>query len=185
MQQESRWCWAAVLPAVVCLVLAAPMKGQACGWCVQLTGFTVSHPRSVEIALATRAAIEKGLLLDETALISARTMFGEGNGLIALKKVCARRLVEAWTERCHFADSAEAVTVHFLFIASREACGIEIRRGAVLFQATPSERRDMRVITTKETMGALLAGRLSWSRARELGLLVVDGKCKTVFSERR
>jgi hypothetical protein len=107
-------------------------------------------------------------------------MFGEGNGLIALRKVPARRLVEAWTKSHDFATSARPVTVHFLFIASREACGIEIRKGVVLFQAKPTDRCDVRVITTKEAMAAILAGRISLSEARKLGLLVMEGEGNTL-----
>jgi hypothetical protein len=180
MYQESRRRFAALLLAIALFVLATPMQGRPCGWCVKLTGFTLSHPRSVEIALATRAAIEKGILHNEAALISTKTMFGEGNGLIALKKVPARRLVEAWTKSPDFADSGGPVTVHFLFISSRETCEIEIRKGVVLSQAKPSERCDLRVVTTKEAMAAILEGRISVSGARELGLLVVEGEDKTL-----
>jgi hypothetical protein len=180
MRPKNWWRRAAWPLAIVLVALATPREGRPCGWCVNLTGFTLSHPRSIEIALATRLAIEKGILHDEAALVSTKAMFGEGNGLIALRKVPARRLVEAWTKRHAFANSARPVSVHFLFVASREACGIEIRQGVVLFQATPSDRCDVRVITTKEAMGAILAGRISLSKARKLGLLVVEGERNTL-----
>jgi hypothetical protein len=169
---------ATLLVAIVLFALATPMKGYPCGWCVNLTNFKLSHPRSIEIALATRAAIEKGILRDESELISTKTVFGDGNGLIALKKVPACQLVDAWTRNQNFADCAEPVIVHFLFIAGHETCGMEIRAGVVLFQAKSSEQSDVRIITTKEAMLAILEGRISLSKARTLGLLVVEGKGK-------
>ncbi len=164
-----------LLLAVALLVLAAPIKGHSCSCCVSLADFTLSHPRSLEIALATRAAIEKGLVPDETRWISTRVL-GEDGELVAIRKLSARRLVEAWMKGRGFTDSAGPMTVHFLFISSRESCGIELRQGEVLFQAKPSPRCDARVLTTKETLAAMLEGRMSLATARELGLLVVEGE---------
>jgi hypothetical protein len=180
MRKKSRWRCAALLLAMVFLALATPRKGHSCGWCVNLTGFTLGHPRSVEIALATRAAIEKGILRSEAAWISTKAMLGEGNELIALKRVSGRRLVDAWTKSRDFAGCAGPLTVHFLFISSRETCGFEVRKGVVLFQERPTGRSDVRVVTTKETMAAILEGRLSVSEARQLGLLVVEGDGQTL-----
>jgi hypothetical protein len=175
MRQTSRW-WAALVPlAIVFFALAIPRKGHACGFCVNLKGFTLSHPRSIEIAVATRGAIEKGILVNDRAWISTEKVLGEGNSQIALRKVPASRLVEAWAKRHGFADRGGPVTVHFLFIASREACGIEIRKGVVHLQTKPSQRCDLRVVTTKQAMAAILEGRMSLSEARRWGLLVVEG----------
>src|SRR5262245_47324152 len=95
---------AALLVAIVFIVLATPMRVHPCPLCVNLTNFALSHPRSLEIALATRWSIEKGLIRNETELISTKTVCGDGNGFIALRKIPARQLVDAWTKRQTFAD---------------------------------------------------------------------------------
>lgn len=182
MGRKNRFRCAAVLFAMAAFPLVAPTMGRACGVCFDLAGFLSTHPKSIEIALATRAAIEKRVLLDESAWISTKELLGEGNERIALKRVAASRLVEAWTKKIDLAACDGPVTVHFLFISTKETCGIEIRNAEALAQTKPSVRCDVRIVTAKETLAAVLSGRITISAARESGLLIVEGDAKSLPS---
>jgi hypothetical protein len=163
----------------VVLVLAAIVPGPvlACGFCVSLNGnpLALPHPKAIEIAVATRAAIEKGQL-NEKCLVPQATIFESGGGMIALYKVPAPLLVKAWARQCSGPKKSQATwNVHFLFIDTEEACGLSVRGGAVVFEAKPSMHSDARIVTTRTAFGALLTGALSWPEARKRGLVLLEG----------
>ncbi len=164
--------WAAVLA----LTAAVPAPAPACGFCVSLNGnpLVLPHPKAIEIAVSTRAAIEKGQLR-ENCLIPQATLF-EGGGMIALHKVPATLLVKAWARKCSSSGKSQANrSVHFLFIDTEEACGLTVRGGAVMFEARPSTHSDARVVTTRTAFGALLMGTLNPREACQRGLLLLEG----------
>ena len=166
-----RWSLVVVLAAVV------PAPALACGFCLSLTGdpLTLPHPKAIEIAVATRSAIEKGQL-NEKRLFPQETVFESGSGLIALSKVPAPLLVKAWAKKCGCPRKGQAPwNVHFLFIDTDEACGLSLRGGAVVFEAKPSAHSDALVVTTRIAFAALLNGSLGLQEARQHGLVYLEG----------
>lgn len=159
----------------IAFLIGTPTNGRACGWCLNLSNsFTLGHPKSIEIALATRAAIEKGVL-QPRHLVSTKLALGEGEGVIALKKIPASALARTWLATLKLRDSANPLSVHILLIDTRENCGIEIRRGIVLVQAKPSMHSDVKIAMTKETLLALATKKMELHTAKKLGLLVTEG----------
>jgi hypothetical protein len=166
-----RWSVVLALTAVV------PAVAPACGFCVSLNGnpLALPHPKAIEIAVSTRAAIEKGQL-KEKCLVPQEAIFESGGGVIALHKVPVPLLVKAWARKCSCPKKSKATwSVHFLFIDTEEACGLCVRGGAVVFEANPSTHSDARVVTTRTALGALLMGTLSLPDARKCGLLFLEG----------
>jgi hypothetical protein len=133
------------------------------------------HPKAIEIALATRAAIESGQL-KQKSLVPQETILEGGEGMLALHKVPAPLLVKAWARKCSGLKTGQATwNVHFLFIDTEEACGLSVRGGAVVFEPKPSMHSDARVVTTRAAFGALLFGALSSAEARKHSLVVLEG----------
>jgi hypothetical protein len=149
----------------------------ACGFCFSLSGnpLALPHPRAIEIAVATRAAIDKGLP-DDRRLIPSHPVLGGADGLIALHKVPAPLLVKCWAAKLPAGGKNDRpLSVHFLFIDTEQSCGLSVRGGAVLFESKSSPHSDARVVTTRATFYALLRGELNAKEAQRLGLLCVEG----------
>jgi hypothetical protein len=164
---------------ISCLAISAamPASALACGFCVSLNGnpLALPHPKAIEIAVAARAAIEKGDL-NEQCLIPQEFVFESGRGLIALHKVPAPLLVKAWARKCNSPPKSQATwTVHFLFIDTEEACALSVRGGAIVFEARPNVQSDARVVTTRAAFGALLMGTLRSAEGRQRGLVYLEG----------
>ena len=131
--------------------------------------------RLIEIAVATRTALDRGLLA-ERPLAPAALAHGGGNGLVALHKIPAPVLVERWAERFPPGPpSRQPLSVHFLFIDTEQSCALTLRGGAVLFEARPAGPSDARVVTTRPAFHALLTGRLTLAAAQGLGVLHLEG----------
>jgi hypothetical protein len=172
------------LPILGVLVLFSPPSGRACAVCLSLNNpLALPHPRAIEIAVATRTAIDKGLLPPEK-LITAATVLANGTGFIALKRVSAAELVKTWVARLKpRGQRSEPLIVHFLFVDTEEACGVEFRGGLVQYQPRLSSRSDARVVTTRMAFHALLTGRLTAGEARKRGLICLEGTVQsTAFS---
>jgi hypothetical protein len=166
--------------AALALTAVVPAAAMACGFCVSLNGnpLALLHPKAIEIAVSTRAAIEKGQL-KEKYLVPQEALFESGRGVIALHKVPAPVLVKALARKCNGSmNRQETWNVHFLFIDTEEACGLCVRRGAVVFEARPSTHSDARVVTTRPAFSALLTGTLSLPEARKRGLLFLEGDAR-------
>lgn len=149
----------------------------ACGSCYNLGGnpLALPHPQAIEIALATRKAIESNLLSDRP-MISRAALPEGGSGEVSLQKVVAPSLVEAWAARLSESDLPGSPTaIHFLFIDTEQSCGVLVRDGAVIFARQPSFFADTHVITTRSAFHALTSGTLSAAEAQRLGMLVLEG----------
>ncbi len=167
------------LPILV-FVAVTPAQAPACGFCLSLNGnpLALPHPKAIEIAVATRAGIERGEL-DPRCLIPTGTLFEGGGGFIALHTAPAPLLVRAWTRKCRGpAQGPGSWTVHFLFVDTEETSALTVRAGAVLFEVGPAAPSDARMVTTRTTMGTLLMGRLRLAAARERGLVYVEGDAR-------
>jgi hypothetical protein len=172
---------AARLAWIVAFVLAAaPTYARACGFCYSLGGnpLALPHPKAIEVAVATRAAIEKGLITERN-LIRGDTLIQGSSGFVALEKVPAPKLVQAWAAKLGRLEwDGPPLAVHFLFIDAEQTCELSVRGGTAFFEAKPSSHSDARVVTTRATFHTLLDGALSQAEARRLGLLLVEGDAR-------
>jgi hypothetical protein len=167
------------LPILV-FAVALPAPVGACGFCLSLDGnpLALPHPRAIEIAVATRAAIETGRL-NPKCLVPELTIFENGGEMMALSRVPAPLLVTAWARKCSCPKKSQAAwNVHFLFVDTEQSCGLTLRAGAVLFEARPSAHSDARVVTIRITFGALLTGTLSLQEAQKRGLVYLEGDAR-------
>jgi hypothetical protein len=174
-------------PLILVFVTALPAPVLACGLCLSLNGNTLAlpHPKAIEIAVATRAEIDKGQL-NPKALVSANAIFESGAGMVALHKVPAPLLVKAWARNCSCPKKGQATwNVHFLFVDTEETCALILRAGAVLFEARPSAHSDARLVTTRTAFNALLVGSLSFPEARKRGLVYFEGEARGQFAAGR
>jgi hypothetical protein len=159
------------------ILAAVPSPALACGTCSRLNAnaLELPHPKAIEIAVATRAAIEKGSLSDRTYVPRAALLDG-GDGFIALHKVSAPQLVEAWSERLARSKTKSGpLTVHFLFIDTEQSCALIVRHGTVIYDSKPPSFADSHIVTTRIAFYALLDGAISVSKTQRLGLLLVEG----------
>jgi hypothetical protein len=149
----------------------------ACPVCFTLNDpFALPHPRAIEVAVATRAAVEAKTLRANPLVRADRAMLA-GNGWLALQKVPASSLIARSINGKRFADiSPKPSAVHFLFIDSGEACGLHVRGGVATLQPNLSSYSDGQIVLTKSTYYALSSGRLSLSQAKKKGLVLVEGK---------
>ena len=164
-------------PPALVLVAVVPAPVLACGFCANLNGnpLALPHPKAIEIAVATRAAIEKGHL-NPKRLVPNEVLFEGGWGTTALHKLPAPLLVKAWARKCNSPPKSQATwTVHFLFIDTEEACALSVRGGAIVFEARPNVQSDARVVTTRAAFGALLMGTLRSAEGRQRGLVYLEG----------
>jgi hypothetical protein len=167
---------------VLALTAVVPAPALACGFCVSLAGnpLALPHPKAIQIAVATRAALDRGRL-PEKCQVPQETLFESGRGMIALHKVPAPLLVQAWARKCSCPKTGRAGwSVHFLFIDTEEACALSVRADTVLFEARPSPHSDARVVTTRAAFAAMLLGTLSSPEARRHGLLFLEGDARAV-----
>jgi hypothetical protein len=172
------------LPLLGLPVMISPPPSQGCAVCMNLNNpLALSHPKAIEIALATRDAVDKGLLPGEQ-LIPAATVSPNGTGFIALKKVPAGQLVNRWVTGLKLGNQrSEPLIVHFLFVDTEEACGVEFRSGVPQYHSKLSSLSDARLVTTKIAFHAILTGKLTAIQAKELGLVCVEGSAQNaVFS---
>lgn len=174
-----RACQPAVrLSWFVAFVLATgPAPARGCGSCYSLGGnpLALPHPKAIEVAVATRAAIEKGLIT-ERKVILGDTLAQGNRGFIALDKVPASKLVQAWAAKLgQMERDGPPLAIHFLFIDTEQTCELIVRGGTAHFEAKPSSHSDARVVTTRAAFHALLVGGLSQSDAQRLGVLLIEG----------
>jgi hypothetical protein len=164
--------------SVVALALViTPGPARPCGFCYSLGGnpLALPHPKAIEIAVATRAAIDKGTL-DDKCLVPASLAQGGGSGFTTLHKIPAPALVERWAARLPRQEVArQPLSIHFLFIDTEQSCALILRGGMVMFEGKPSPHSDARVVTTRTAFHALLAKKLSPPDAQRLGLLHLEG----------
>lgn len=173
-------------------LIGLPQPSPGCGFCFSLEGnpFALPHPRAIEIAVATRKAIDQGLL-QGNPLLDPRALVLQESGRIALDRVPATTLVLAWArERPVGSERRKSLIVHVLFVDTSETCGVDFRGGMVLTQPRPSAHCDGRVVTTKAVFQALRSGKMGWEEAIRRGLLVPEGKemepiLALAFRERR
>jgi len=165
-------------PALVLVALPAPVL--ACGFCANLDGnpLALPHPKAIEIAVATRAAIEKDHP-NPKRLVPHEVLFEGGRGTTALHKLPAPLLVKAWARKCRCpSKNGSPWNAQLVFIDTEETCGLTVRAGGVWFETGPFPHNDARLVTTRTTFGALFMGNLSLQEARARGLVYLEGDAR-------
>jgi hypothetical protein len=168
--RRAGWC---AVAALVLAVIAPPLHG--CGWCFSFSGnpLALPHPKAIEIAVATRAAIDQGALRDKRWI--SDDVIG-GHGLIALDRVPAPMLVKTWAEKqTEDGKARRPLSVHFVFIDTGETCGLIARGGAILFEPQASTQSDARVVTTRTVFYGLIKGEIGMGWAERQGLCCIEG----------
>lgn len=142
-----------------------------CGVCTVTTdAFRVSHPKSLEIAMSTRRAIDRGILPPSPGEVRDRA----ARGLIAAQQFAARHLAEAWISKQTFEHTADRVTVHVLFIDTHEVIAFDLNEGVATLQAEPAGEGNIVIVTTRLALRAVIDKHVDLSKARELSLIHVE-----------
>ena len=169
---------------VVAAALAIPASAGACGFCVSLgsNSLTLPHPNAIEIAVATRGALDRGILRTKPLVPTALWQGpGKGQGMMALDRIPPTELVKVWgITILGPAANNQAFSVHFLFIDTEHSCGLTVRKGVVVYESKPATPCDARVVTTRAVFHALVAGELGVCEAIKLGLLRLEGDKQTI-----
>lgn len=137
----------------------------ACGLCLSVQGnpLALPHPRAIEVAVATRTALDSGTL----RLASA-------GGWDNRRTPSARDYLAEWSANRRI-DAAANISIHILLIDTSDAAVI-VGRGGRLILAPGGDVGDCVMVTTSVTLRAVLAGELSLRNALQNNLVVIEGK---------
>jgi hypothetical protein len=168
-----------ILIAIGMSFLLLAEQGRGCGVCNRLLGDSLSlpHPKAIEIAVATRAALDKGILREEAP--EPPWLRGPGIGWDHRRKLSGAYLIKTWTEK---ADAPRApprqapFCLHFVLIDTSETCAVHFRADAMLFEAKKCTRGDAVLATTCAALQAILTGEMPLPDAIEKGLVVIEGR---------
>jgi hypothetical protein len=130
----------------------------ACGVCSWVgDGFSIAHPRAIEIAVATRDALDVGLIEDSPRTAQADALIARRVAmLVANDRALGDCVIEIlWVD--------ENVTFHFA-----------VRDKRVVASPGPPAALKLTVVTTGPTSAALAAHRLSFDDAMTRGLVIVE-----------
>jgi hypothetical protein len=157
--------------AWVAAAFAICESASACGICFTLgnDGLALPHPKAIEIAVATRVALDKGLI---------RLPPGSQSGWNLREKLQGPALMDRWSEKVKALPTqkrGETVSFHVVLIDSCEAFVVHVRGGTMVCVPGKMERGQTGLATTSITLAALLDGRLEWAQAVKLRLLQVEG----------
>lgn len=145
------------------LVLQAPAAG-ACGYHAVMNDLAAAHPRSIEVALAVRDALDRGDLQELRALPSA------------LGYLRATRLLRDFQPQAAALAGRQAQSVAVLLVESGLWARYRGTDGAAspeLHVAGPSAG-DRVVVTSEAVLRALVDGGLAPEHAARMGVLPVD-----------
>lgn len=142
----------------------------ACGVCLSVQGnpLALPHPRALEVAVATRNALDRDLL---------RPMSAAASGWSSREKPSARTmLLDKMKRQC----SAATASIHFVFVDTSEAVVVVGRGNQWLCPAHNVDAADCVVVTSSHALKALLDGRLRFDDAIGRKLIVVEGQAKAL-----
>lgn len=145
------------------LVLQAPAAG-ACGYHAVMNDLAAAHPRSIEVALAVRDALDRGDLKELPAMPAA------------LGYLRATRLLRDFQPRAAALAGQPSEGVAVLLVES----GLWTRYSAASGAQTPEvhvagpRAGDRVVVTSEAVLLALLDGGLAPEHAARIGVLLLD-----------
>ncbi len=165
-------------PLLVILLLVGAGTGigdaRGCNRCSMLAPnpFAVCHPRAIELAVATRQCIDRGVI--EKDPVASRKLL-EANRLVVLDKISAGSLLKHWSTALKPASRRRGpIAIHLLFTDTNELCELQLRGDLVLFQAKPAMVSESRIVTTRTAFYAIAAGRMSVRNALREGILLIE-----------
>jgi hypothetical protein len=147
--------------------------GLACDFCVQIPRIPIDadHPAAIEVAMATREAIDCGQI--EINPVLNNSLNGGSHLPIRLNKISTRQLLKVWSStypaRLHEALRA---TVDIVFVDTNEVCRVDVRFGNVLQDSAPNGTADIQLFTTKPGFLRLIENGLE--HCEELRLVAVE-----------
>jgi hypothetical protein len=155
--------------AIVGTALLIATGVDACGVCGCFKGnpLGLPHSRAIEIAVATRAALDAGLL-SEASGSGPTTRWNRG------EKPSARKSIERLVECLRTREDADSLTIHVLLVDTEESCLIHVRSGGVAVEFG-GRRADAVLATTVVGLQGLIDGRLSCDEAIQRAIVVIDG----------
>jgi hypothetical protein len=134
------------------------------------------HPKAIEIAVATRRALDSGLIRGKSAptidgVVSAggwnKRDHVSGSALI---KKCLDN-IRAAQKRC----GGEPFSFHVVLIDTSEAFAVQVRAGGVVLESRHTGPRDSLIATTCVGLQAIIAREITFWQAIHSGLLLVEG----------
>ena len=163
-----------LLAIVTCSLVVDMVCG--CGICHSIQGnpLALPHPRAIEIAVATRSALDKGALGE---VAERPESAGVANGWNRRPKLTGASLLRTWLDT---RDSArlvgpETFSLHVVLIDTEETFAVHVRGGSAVLEHRAAGTADAVVATTRPALQAILTGRLGLDQSIESGLLVVEG----------
>ncbi len=140
-------------------VTALTSSAAACGVCSWVgNGFSIAHPRAIEIAVATRDALDAGLIED-----SPRT--AQADALVARR--VAMLVPRDW--------AAGDSVIEILWVDDNVTFRFAVRDNRVVASSEPAlAARKLTIVTTAPAAAALAAHRLSFDDAVTRGLVIVE-----------
>jgi hypothetical protein len=131
------------------------------------------HPRAIEVAVAARSALDRGLIRDCPPEVSAR------DGWDRRQERSGAHLMKAWMERSEAVKAfggPEPFTLHLVLADTAEACAARIRPGLIEFEPRPARQADVVVVLTRPALQAILQGQIGLDEALRAGLVVIERK---------
>lgn len=150
------------------LALAAPTL--ACGVCLSIQGnpLALPHPRAIEVAVATRDALDRKTL---------RAASASDSGWNERDKTSARKVV---LDACERRRSSTDATIHFVVVDTSEAVAVVGRSGRFVVPMQNADAADCVVVTSSHAIKALLDGQLRMDDAIARRLIVVEGRAESL-----
>jgi hypothetical protein len=177
MSMSRRKFLAAAIVLTTAVANVIPGSALACGLCLTIGGnpLALPHPKAIEIAVATRNAIDGGHLTMNPR-VPSNLWHGEGTGWSALERIPPPQLVQGWAARLKVpGNDFDGLGVHILFIDTEHSCGLVIRKEAVLYETKTGNHCDAKAVMTRVAFYALVTGEVKISDAQQLGLLYLEG----------
>ena len=160
------------IPAALCGVFLAASPACGCGLCQVLVGNPLSlpHPRAIEVAVATRAALDRGLIRQPSPEPAA------GAGWDRRRDRSGVPMMQAWVEGgpAAAAFGGGPCTLHLVLVDTSEAVAAHLRSGRAVLEPRPAGPADVVVVTTRPALRALLAGQIKLDEAVAAGIVVVE-----------
>lgn len=137
----------------------------ACGVCYSVKGdsFELPHPRAIEVAVATRAALDRGALT--VPQLDSWNSRQKSLGLDPLR---------SWAEGRRF--GSEGFSLHVVLVDMSESTAIVVRGGRAILHAQFEDAGDCTLVTSSVALRAILSGDLSLDLASRTKLAVIEGK---------
>lgn len=157
------WC------VIAMVVMTCAKTALGCGSCVSLSGSELSlpHPRAIEIAVATRAAIEA----EQLKPLSRRTAQG--------RRPTAREIVQRWIDMRSSrrpASKRPSGTLHVVLIDTSETLEVQFRPvGLVIVSEESKHSADATMVSTLPALKSLLEGKHRLAQLLKTPLVVIEG----------